>query len=134
MPRCYLLTVCTGSSLDESSNNFSLFNLVEQVQVGAQAPAELVLPLEVHIHLAWSETEFDLPHELRWVVRTEGGGEVLGPVQPLCANSPHLRLRSFGLTVPRFSGPSEVRVEWRSAGSVEWTREPAWWPLQLAHV
>jgi hypothetical protein len=39
MPYCYLLAVCTGSSLDEDTSSFSLFNLVERIEVSAASTA-----------------------------------------------------------------------------------------------
>ena len=52
MPKCYFLTLCGGSSLDQHSNNVSLFNVVEQVnlQPNVEPPPGAYLPLEVHAY------------------------------------------------------------------------------------
>jgi hypothetical protein len=56
------MAVCSASALDQRSNNFSLFGLIEQLQV-VQFPA--ALPLEVHVYYEFDETELGQPHEVR---------------------------------------------------------------------
>jgi hypothetical protein len=134
MPRCYLLAVCSGSSLDEDTNNFSLFNLVEQVQCHADAPADLVLPLEVHAYWSFAPDEIDRAFEVHWVLCAQGGIEMIGQGYPIRSNSPHFRMRMFGLGIPRLPGDCEVRVDWRLLPSESWTRDPAAWPLVLTLI
>ena len=60
MPKCYLLAVTNGSSLDRYTNNVTLFSLIEQLNFPKQQPPPpgAVLPLEIHAY-------FELqPHEL----------------------------------------------------------------------
>ena len=73
MPRCYLLTLCSGSALDQQSNNVTLFNLVEQLNVppGVPPPPGGVIPLEIHAYFTVA------PHV--W----EEAGRVLLGRQPL---------------------------------------------------
>lgn len=54
MPRCYLLAVMRGSSLDTSSNNWTLFSLIEQLRI-PKFPA--VLPLEIHTYWQFAPDE-----------------------------------------------------------------------------
>jgi hypothetical protein len=134
MPRCYLLAVCSGSSLDERTNNFSLFNLVEQVNFRTGATADLTLPLEVHVYWSFVPDEFGQAYEARWVVSTSNEAETIGQAHALHSISPHFRMRMLGLGVPPVAGNCEVRVEWRIAASDGWTRDPAAWPLTLVSV
>ena len=50
MPTCYLLSACVGSSIDQETNNITLFNLVEQINVppNSPPPPNGVIPLEAH--------------------------------------------------------------------------------------
>ena len=133
MPRCYLVIVCSASSLDVDSNNLSLFNLVERVQFRAGALAQLIMPLEVHACWSFSGDERDRDYEARWVVCGADGVEVVGKTFPLRTATPRFRMRMFGIGIPSVSGECAVRTEWRALEG-GWTREPVTWPLALASI
>ena len=134
MPRCYLLAICSGSSLDESTNNFSLFNLVERVQFRTIGTANLTLPVGVHAYWSFTPEELGQSYEARWVVCTRNGAEVIGQAHALHSTSPHFRMRMVGLGVPAISGSCEIHVESRLAACDPWTRDLAAWPLTLTTV
>ena len=50
MPKCYLLTLVGGSSLDRYTNNVTLFNLVEQLNFPKERrpPPGAMVPLEIN--------------------------------------------------------------------------------------
>jgi len=90
MPRAYLFAVCQASSLDQRTNNFSLFVLVEQLQC-AQFPARV--PLEVHVYYEFEEVERGVPHEVRLELVNSAGDRVWqSPPTTVTTPSPRHRL------------------------------------------
>jgi hypothetical protein len=131
MPSCYLLAVTQASALDQSSNNWSLFTLIEQLRIPADAPpagaAGAALPLEVHCYWQLTAAELDRSFEWRLVV-TAGTQERAGNAFPLQSNKPRMRIRAQGLHY-FFEGETTLRVEWREPGASDWIRCPNFWPL-----
>ena len=82
MPQCYLLGISAGSSLDQQSNNVSLFNLVEQVNVppGAPPPPNNLLPLELHAYFRLAPDELGSTLEMRFALVADTGLETLSEV------------------------------------------------------
>ena len=89
MPRCYLLAVCRSSSIDQVSNNLSLFTMIEQLEAARESiPSEALSSLapevrpsvvfDTELHICWLFTEEELgrPFVIRYVVY-ESGEEVL---------------------------------------------------------
>lgn len=136
MPSCYLLAVCAGASLDRLSNNVSLFNLVEQVNVrpGSPPPPGGLLPLEIHAYFHVEPEQWARDFELRFVVAAESGLET--PSDPVRHKSgtPRYRTRTIGLPLPPVQGDYQVRVEWRWVGAELWVREPLVWPMTIAEA
>ena len=136
MPRCYLLAVCSGASLDQQSNNVTLFNLVEQVNLPANAPAppRSIIPLEIHAYFQLTPSEMNNPFEIRFVLRASTGLETLTDPTTHRSVTPRFRTRSIGLPLPPVLGQYELRVDWREQGSERWERDPAAWPLSLVEA
>ncbi len=67
--------LCGKSSIDRETNNISLFEVVEQLQVGGWAgePADVPIPLE--LVTLWSRVQPDKPSrgEARIILETPGG-------------------------------------------------------------
>ena len=130
MPRFYFVGVCMDSSLDQASNNFSLFNLVEQVQV---PKLPIALPAEVHIYAEFEEAERGRPHELRITLEDEQG-TIVWQSQASTIISAAARYRTVGQGL-RLLRPGLCRVvaEIRPAGDVNqpWARSPMAWPVQV---
>lgn len=60
MPSTYLIAVCEGSSLDSQSNNWTLYSLIEEVQLKPAAVNEgapIILPLQLHVYWQFSPAE-----------------------------------------------------------------------------
>jgi hypothetical protein len=125
MPRCYLLAVVQGSSIDMFSNNWTLFSLVEEVQVD-QFPA--TLPFEIHTYWTFAPDEVNVDFEQRLVMVPATGDEVSSVPIPLRSTTPRLRMRSTGLRIPA-PGSYELRIEWRESGGPHWARDAVFWPL-----
>jgi len=128
MPRAYLLSVCSGSSVDRELNNVSLFNLVEQVAVPGFQPG-MTLPLELHAYWEASPAELGADHECRFVLLR--GEEVSGQPSPpirFRQESPRVRARALGLPIPA-PGAHQLGVEWRKVGEERWHREAVRWPI-----
>jgi hypothetical protein len=79
MPKCYFIALCGGSSLDQHSNNVTLFNIVEQVnlQPNVEPPPGAFLPLEVHAYFLLGPGEVSQPFELRFALVAPTGLELL---------------------------------------------------------
>lgn len=132
MPRCYLLAVARGSSLDTDGNNFSLFTLVEELTYSppdqaAGGPA--ILPLELHAY--WSLSPGELNRDFQFRIAFTGQEPVpTSDALPLRSDKSRHRLRVRGLPMLA-TGDIELQVEWREKGQQEWRRESTFWPLQM---
>jgi hypothetical protein len=132
VPRCYLLTLCSGSSLDQHSNNVTLFNLVEQLNVppGAPPPPGGIVPLEIHAYWQLAPLEIGEPFEVRYALVASTGLETVSDVLHHKSVTPRYRTRTLGMPFPPVTGQYELRVDWRSAGA-DWQRESIAWPLTI---
>jgi hypothetical protein len=133
MPRCYLLAVCAGSSLDQQSNNVTLFNLVEQLNVppGVPPPPGGVVPLEIHAYFLLAPHELPASFEVRFAMVAGSGLETLSEVFPHRVVTPRFRTRTAGLPVPPVVGQYELRVDTRPLGGPSWTRDRLFWPIAI---
>lgn len=133
MPRCYFLTVCSGSSVDQHSNNVTLFNLVEQINVppGAPPPPQGLIPLEIHAYFQLAQTELGRDFELRFVMVASTGLETPTDAFTHRAVTPRFRTRTFGLPFPPVAGHYELCVDTRPAGTEGWRREAITWPVAI---
>lgn len=136
MPKCYFLTLCAGSSLDQQSNNVTLFNIVEQVnlQPGVDPPPGAFLPLEVHAYFSIGPGEISQPFELRFAVVAPTGLELLTDTSQHRSPTPRYRTRSYGLPAPIVPGNYQLCVDVRQPGSETFTRESVSWPLTVARL
>jgi len=134
VPRCYLLTVCSGSSLDQHSNNVTLFNLVEQINLKPDAlpPPGTLIPVEVHAYFQCDAIELGQSFEVRFaLVSMQTGLESLSDVFTHRSTTPRYRTRTGGLPLPPVSGSYELRIDWRLVGSSTFTRDNVSWPINL---
>ena len=137
MPRCYLLSLCSGSALDQHSNNVSLFNLVEQINFrpGTTPTPGTLIPLEVHAYFHFAPSERGFSFELRFVlVSMETSLETSSDTFSYRSMTPRFRTRTLGLPLPPVVGAYQLRVEWRATGSRVWNREPVAWPIAIAEM
>ena len=136
MPTCYLLAVCVGSSVDQHSNNVSLFNVVEQLNVppGAPPPPGGLVPLEVHAYFVLSQAEIGAPFEIRFALIAPSGLETFSEVFSHRSVTPRYRTRTLGLPFPPVAGQYELRLDWRPAGQHGWTREALRWPVAIVEA
>jgi hypothetical protein len=133
VPKCYLLTLTSGSSLDQYSNNVTLFNLVEQINVPPEAepPPGSLLPLEIHAYFQLLPHEVNLTFEIRFVLVGSSGLETATPIFSHKSVTPRYRTRAFGLPVPPTFDQYELKLDFRIAGHEGWTRDAALWPLTV---
>jgi hypothetical protein len=137
VPNCYLLTLCSGASLDQHSNNVSLFNLVEQINFrpGTTPEPGTLIPLEVHAYFHFARSELGFSFDVRFVlVSVETALETSSDTFNYRSSTPRFRTRTLGLPLPPVVGAYELRVEWRVVGSHAWTREPLVWPIALVEM
>lgn len=136
MPQCYLLGLSAGSSLDQQSNNVTLFNLVEQVNVppGSPPPPNNLLPLEIHAYFRLSAEEVGSSIEMRFALVAPSGLETLSEVVRHQCSTTRFRTRTFGVPFPPVIGHYELRVDFRLAGTSSWHRDPLAWPLAIVEL
>lgn len=136
VPRCYLLCACSGSSVDQHSNNATLFNLVEQINVppGAPPPPRGLVPLEVHAYFHLEPQEVGEPFEMRFVMVAQSGLET--PSEPITHRpvTPRFRTRVVGLPFPPVVGQYQLRLDWRRSSDEGWTRDAAAWPVAIVEA
>lgn len=132
-----MLSLCSGSSLDQYSNNVSLFNLVEQVsfQPGAAPAAGTLIPLEIHAYFHFAPNELGFTFEVRYVlVSLETGLESSSDVYKYRSMTLRYRTRTLGLPLPPVTGNYELRLDWRPSETSSWTRESLAWPVTIAEA
>ncbi|MEO8902526.1 MAG: hypothetical protein ABI488_11080 [Polyangiaceae bacterium] len=134
MPRCYLLTLASSSSVDQQSNNVSLFNVVEQVNLprGVEPPPGALLPMEIHAYFQLDPSELNQRIEVRFALVADTGLEALTEAYTHKSSTLRYRTRTMGVPVPPVPGNYQVRVDHRVLGGDEWQRDPAAWPLIVA--
>ncbi len=131
MPSCYLLLVCGGSSLDQHSNNVTLFNLVEQITAppGMPMPPGGMLPLEIHAYFRLGPEEVSRSFEMRYALVATSGLETYSDTFTHRSVVPRYRTRTLGLPLPPMPDQYELKVDYRMSGTDSWRRDPAAWPL-----
>jgi len=135
MPKCYLLAIGGGSSVDQHSNNITLFNLVEQLTFPRQSlpPPGALLPLEVHAYFRLEPFEINKKFDVRFVLVGDNGLETPTNVFSHRPATPRYRTRTFGLPAPPVAGSYELKVEYRVDAEDTWERDPVAWPLLVQH-
>ncbi|MGC4090336.1 MAG: hypothetical protein QM756_21145 [Polyangiaceae bacterium] len=136
MPKCYLLAVSGGSSLDRYSNNVTLFNLVEQLNFPKEQPPApgSVLPLEVHAYFELAPEETNQRFEMRFSLVATTGLETVTDAFSHRPATPRYRTRTMGLPLPPVIGAYELCVDTRLEGSDNWQRDRLRWPLLITEV
>lgn len=137
VPRCYLLTVCSGSSLDQHSNNVTLFNLVEQINLkpNSEMPPGTLVPVEIHAYFQCDHRELGVEFEVRFaLVSLETGLESMSDIFVHRSATPRYRTRTGGLPLPPVAGMYELRIDWRRRGDSNYTRDPLGWPINIAEL
>ena len=136
MPTCYFLSVCAGSSVDQRTNNVTLFNVVEQVnlQPNVDPPPGAFLPLEVHAYFLLGPGEVSQPFEVRFALVAPTGLELLTDATSHKSTTPRYRTRSLGLPAPIVPGSYQLCVDIKQPGTTDFTRETLYWPLVVARI
>lgn len=135
MANCYLLIICSSSSVDRQTNNASLFNLVERISVRPDyLGREQAVPLEVHSYWQLQQPETVRPMEIRWVVVAQSGLETPSPTFRHRPEGLRFRLRGTGLPLPPVAGDYSLRVEYRFDDAEDWYRSDIAWPLTVVEA
>lgn len=136
MPRCYFLSLCSGSSVDQHTNNITLFNLVEQINVppGAPPPPQGLVPLEIHAYFEVSQADMGQDFEVRFVMVAQTGLETPSEAFRHRSVTPRYRTRTFGLPFPPVSGVYDLRIDIRPSGAEGWQRASIAWPISIVEA
>ncbi len=122
-----MIAVAQGSTLDRYSNNFSLFQLLEQFR-----PAAYPARLSVFSHAFFEVDADEVGREQQVRLLVVLGSKVVFASEAVSfqpAGDRH-RVRISGLVFPE-PGLYRVMVEWRPGGdAAAWTRDPAAWPIR----
>lgn len=121
-----------GSSLDQQSNNVSLFTLVEQVNLppAPSAPPTIGLPLEIHAYFHLDPSEMGSELEVRFCLSSLATGlELFTDPMKYRVPTARFRTRVVGLPLPATLGQYELRVEFRRLGAEIWLRDALRYPI-----
>ncbi len=130
MLRCYLLALCSGSSLDKNTNNASLFNIVEHLHVPPMLLGQ-VIGVELHCYYFVSD---DVAKHSKFEMRlirtgTDGKDDVGGLLPFSIGEGKRARVSTQALRLPVAFDTYTLRIEWRMQGTEAWTEDPLRWPL-----
>jgi len=122
--------------VDQQTNNVTLFNLVEQINVppGAPPPPQGLVPLEIHAYFELAQGDLGRDFEMRLVMVATTGLETPTDGFLHRAVTPRYRTRTFGLPFPPVTGHYDLCVDWRAVGEAGWHREPLRWPLAIVEA
>lgn len=142
VPRCYFLGACSGSSLDQGTNNVSLFNLIEQINLppssgpgAVKPPPNGLIPIELHAYWMLEPHEIGESFQTRFVLHSlESGLEIPTEITQHVSQTPRFRTRALGLPHPPVVGSYALRVDWRSDETDGWLRDHLIWPLAVLEV
>jgi hypothetical protein len=137
--KCYLVCLCAGSSLDRDTNNFTLFQLVERLQLPVAAFPQLPFqrhpaPIELHIYVDTDPEELSRGAIEVWPVWVSSDGSKLtatpeGQLLPLQGR--RARIRFQAILLPAIAGYYHLQVDWRWQGDDAWSRFTAEWPFEF---
>jgi hypothetical protein len=130
MPDCYLLAVAEGSSLDQHSNNLSLFSLVEILRLRPPPNAPPIAPFEIHSYWQLSPDEIGVTFEWRLVFVAPDNEVPWEKVFEFRSPTVRHRFRVFGFPV-LVSGQIRLQVDWRESGTQQWQRCDVFWPIEI---
>ncbi len=138
MPDCYFVAVTHSSSLDRDTNTWSLFTLVENLNIEAEFAYEedevMVFP-HVELHTFWllEPHEFDKEFQIRFVFVTEQGKKSSKNTYLLKSNKSRHRLRIRGLELVRL-GKLKLQVEWKADNKPKWKMCSPFWPMEISYA
>lgn len=130
--RCYFVTMCLSSSLDRETNSFSLFNIVEELQV---APFEPGAAIQVSAHIYFETEPEDVGKSLEsrtvWIsdVGVETPSVTVNPIPVASSDRVRVRTRSLFMRLPPTLGRYRLVPEWREVGTDRWVRSDMSWSL-----
>jgi hypothetical protein len=129
-----MLTLASSSSLDQQSNNVSLFNVVEQLNMprGVEPPPGAMVPVEIHAYFQLDPNELNQRFEMRFVLVASSGLETSTDSYQHKSATLRYRTRTMGMPVPPIPDSYQVCVDTRLVGSDQWLREMITWPLIVA--
>ncbi len=137
MPDCYFIAVTRSSSLDRDTNTWSLFTLVENLNIQgdfAYEEDEATVFSFVELHTFWliEPHEFDKEFQIRVVFVTEQGKKSSKNTYLLKSNKLRHRIRINGLEVVHL-GKLKLQIEWKADNKPKWKMCSAFWPMEISY-
>lgn len=117
--------VCSMSVIDRETNNLSLFNIIEQLNILAQPQSDMTLQLTLNVVTLWGRVDYAIPAQgSSRITFLSPLGEAIGQVEGEIDLSKHERLRMFrrfplGLNL-KDSGRYCFRIELRMKDEEHW--------------
>ena len=130
--------VCSHSVTDRDSNNVSIFNVIEQINITGEPKPQGVVPIRFEIVTLWARSDFDEPARgrARIIFISPSGKKVkLSEERDIVLSKyERLRARQFVQGLPvREPGRHVFQVELQNEGENRW-RKVASVPLKIAFV
>lgn len=129
--------VCSRAVIDRESNNVSLQNIIEQINIRGEPIPDRVVAVQLEVVTLWVRADFDVPSQAttRLTVLSPSGN-VLGSFESDIDVSEYERFRARvkfeGLLMPEL-GRYAFRTELKNKGESEW-HEVATIPLKIVFV
>ena len=134
MPDCYFLAIAERSALDQDTNNFSLFGLIEKMRVFpgrvAKSGTPPVAPFQVHVYWKFPPDQLGKAYQWRLVFVGQDGDHPHEKTVEMTSATTRFRYKIDGLPL-LVEGDVRIEVEWRPSGEEEWHRCDAYWPIEL---
>lgn len=126
--------VCSRAVIDRESNNVSLQNIIDQINIRGEPIPDSVVAVQVEVMTSWVRADFDVPSQATTrLTFLSPSGNVLGSFESDIDLSEYERFRARakfgGLPMPE-PGRYTFRMELKNKGGSEW-HEVATIPLKI---
>jgi len=126
--------VCSRAVIDRESNNVSLQNIIDQINIRGEPIPDSVVAVQVEVVTSWVRADFDVPSQATTrLTFLSPSGNVLGSFESDIDLSEYERFRARakfeGLPMPE-PGRYAFRMELKNIGGSEW-HEVATIPLKI---
>ncbi len=130
MPDCYMLAICRGTSIDQATNNLTIFGIVEGV-AGDNYPG--ILPLEIISIWSFTPEDYRVEFEVRIIthdIQSANKAPHFSDPIALIAEGSRLRLAMQGGVYLDGPGYKRLSMQIREKGTENWLETTAYTLLE----